>query len=159
MDNNLAAFPVLPMPTFEKKISTLENKMYIWDVIRKKNVVLTPEEWVRQHIIHLLLSHYEYPKSLFRLESGLIYNKLEKRSDILVYDRSGTPFLLIECKAADVKIDQSVLEQVTRYNKIVKAPYISLTNGFKTFCFELQGSQTTQLPYFPKLPPKSVLQT
>lgn len=150
---DISSFPILSLPSFEFKITELDGKLYIWDIIRKKNIVLTPEEWVRQHIVQLLVQHYNYPKSLLRLENSLKYNRLDKRSDILVYNREGNPFLIIECKAADVNVNQQVLEQATRYNKIVKAQYVAISNGMKTFCFEINHGtgQTVQLADLPKL--------
>ncbi|HVD99381.1 MAG TPA: type I restriction enzyme HsdR N-terminal domain-containing protein [Cytophagaceae bacterium] len=95
---------------------------------------MTPEEWVRQHFIHLLLNHYNYPKALIKIEGGLRYNKLLKRSDILVFDREGNPFLLVECKSADQKINQSSFDQAAVYNMTKKARYLAVTNGLNTYC-------------------------
>ncbi len=130
----MSLFPKLNLPQFEIKIKEEEGKPYIFDYIRKNYFLLTPEEWVRQHFINLLLSHYRYPKALIKVESGLRYNKLLKRSDITVYDRSGQPFLLVECKSAVQKISQSSFDQAAMYNMTTKAKYIVLTNGLKTYC-------------------------
>lgn len=125
----------LRLPSFECKIRDLEGKTAIFDVIRKKYLILTPEEWVRQHVVHLLVSHLGYPASLIKLEGALTYETLEKRSDILVFDREAKPYLLVECKAPDVKLTQRTLEQASRYNKVIQAPYLVITNGMKTYCF------------------------
>lgn len=124
----------LNLPSFQYKIREINGKAEIFDIIRKKFIILTPEEWVRQHFISLLIDHYKYPKSLIRIESRLKYNQLQKRSDILVYGRDGTVFLIVECKSADVKISQSAFEQVARYNFSLKSKYIAVTNGLQNFC-------------------------
>ena len=143
----------LNLPSFDCKITKIDGKDYIFDVIRLKNIFLTPEEWVRQHFIHLLMSEYNVPKSLIKIEGGLTYNSLKKRSDILIFNREGSPFLLVECKRPTVKIDKNVMNQVSIYNKKLHARYVAVTNGFKTFCFESIGDsnelvQISNLPHF-----------
>lgn len=123
----------LNLPPFEYKIREINGKAAIFDILRKKYIILTPEEWVRQHFIHFLITHYNYPKSLIKVESGLKFNQMQKRSDIIVYNSSGEIFLLIECKAADLAISQKNFEQVASYNLTLKAKYIALTNGLKHF--------------------------
>ena len=124
----------LNLPSFEYNIREINGKAAIFDILRKKFVVLTPEEWVRQHFVNFLIHHYNYPKSLIRLESGLKYNQLQKRSDIQVFDREGNIFLIVECKSAEVKISQNTFEQVARYNFSLKARHIAVTNGLHHFC-------------------------
>ncbi len=126
----------LNLPPFDYKIRKQENKPFLWDEIRKKYVLITPEEWVRQHFIHFLIAN-GYPKSLISVEGGLKYNQLQKRSDILVLDRFGKPFFLIECKAPKIKINQKVLEQAIFYNQIIKAPFVGLSNGLQHFFCEI----------------------
>jgi len=127
----------LNLPPFEYKIKEIEGKICIFDVIRRKYLVLTPEEWVRQHFVHLLVNQYQYSKNLIRLEGGLKYNQLHKRSDIVIFDEAGQPSLLIECKAPEVSISQAVIEQASRYNLTLRCRYLAITNGLKTFCFEM----------------------
>lgn len=143
----------LNLPAYNHKTKEIDGKTYIFDIIRKKNLVLTPEEWVRQHFINLLITHYGYSKSLLRLEGGLSYNKLQKRTDIVVFDNEGNPFLLVECKAADVPINKSVIEQASRYNLMMRCPFLVVTNGINTFCFKIDfGNGTTeQLKDLPKI--------
>ncbi|MGM9512031.1 type I restriction enzyme HsdR N-terminal domain-containing protein [Larkinella sp. GY13] len=124
----------LNLPVFDYNTKQIEGKPYIFDVLRKKYVLITPEEWVRQHVVHLLLNQYGYPKSLIRTEGGLKLNQLRKRTDILVFDRLGKPFLLVECKAPQVTVTQQVFDQIGRYNHIHQAPYIVVTNGLTHFC-------------------------
>ncbi len=123
-----------------RKIKEVEGKSYIYDIIRKKYILLTPEEIVRQNFLDYLISEKKYSKNLIKLESAVKYNALDKRSDILVYDNSGLPWLLVECKAAEVALSQSTIEQATRYNLIIQARYVCITNGHKTYCFELNLS-------------------
>lgn len=142
----------LNLPAFNYRVKEIEGKLHIFDILRKKFLFLTPEEWVRQHVVHFLIEDYNYPKSLIRCEGGLDYNGLQKRSDILVHDRKGKPFLLVECKAAAVKMSQAVFEQVAIYNKTIEAPYIAITNGLKTFvcAIDQNTSKYTYLQDFPK---------
>lgn len=125
----------------------------IFDVIRKKYIVLTPEEWVRQHFIHFLINSYKYPKSLMKVESGLKYNNLQKRSDIQVYTRKGHPFLVVECKASNVKLDSKVIDQAALYNKSIGADYIIVTNGMNFRCLKTTSiivEWVEKIPVFPK---------
>jgi hypothetical protein len=132
----------LNFPTFNFRITTINSENYIYDIIRKKNILLTPEEWVRQHIIHYFINDLNYPKGLIKVEFGVVYNKKMKRSDVLIYNKEGKPHILVECKASSVKINQSTLEQVAMYNKILKAPIIILTNGLKHYTFKLDNKGT-----------------
>jgi Type I restriction enzyme R protein N terminus (HSDR_N) len=142
----------LNLPTFNYKCKEIDGKMHIFDVIRRKFLVLTPEEWVRQHFVNLLITHYKYPKSLIRIEGGLHYHKLQKRSDIVVYNIEGKPFLLVECKSSQVPVNQAVIEQASRYNLTMKAPFLAVTNGLNTFCFEVNFEENSfkQMKALPK---------
>jgi hypothetical protein len=123
----------LNLPSFDYKIREIDGKAAIFDILRKRYIVLTPEEWVRQHFIHFLITHYQYPKSLIKIESGHKYNQLQKRSDIIVYDRYGKVFLLVECKSADIAISQKVFEQAALYNQSLNARHLAVTNGLNHF--------------------------
>ncbi len=127
-------FPELNLPDLDQALTAKEGKVYIFDIIRRKSVICTPEEWVRQHFIHFLIHHKSYPKGLITIEKGLTYNNLEKRSDIVVYDRSGKVFLLVECKAPGVKIKNEAFYQASSYNARLRAKYIIITNGLNHFC-------------------------
>lgn len=111
----------------------LQNK-YIFDIIRKKYIVLTPEEWVRQHFVHFLINYKHYPKNLMRTENGLkVYNTV-KRSDIVIYNRNAEAVALVECKAPEVKLCQSTFDQIARYNIHFNASILMVTNGIDTYC-------------------------
>ena len=109
----------------------------VFDQIRKKYVVLTPEEWVRQHFINYLVTDLKFPRSLINVEQGLRYNTLLKRSDIIVFGREGTPRVLVECKAASHPLNQKVMEQAVMYNKTIGADYIIVTNGIESACMQI----------------------
>jgi hypothetical protein len=121
----------LNLPPFEYKLKKAEGKLWIFDVIRKKYIVLIPEEWVRQHFVHFLVTSHKYPRSLIRVEGGLQFNELQKRSDIVVFDRSGSPWMIVECKAPDVPVSEKTLFQASTYNATLRAKYITVTNGMK----------------------------
>jgi hypothetical protein len=144
----------LNLPSFDCKITEKEGKKFIFDPIRKKDIVLTPEEWVRQHFIHLLINEMSFAKGLIKIESGLTYHQLDKRTDIVVYDKAAKPYLLIECKAPKVPLNKKVISQATVYNKTLKAPFIAITNGLKTFCFEMdfEKGTSTQMKSLPERP-------
>lgn len=126
----------LNLPSFDYQLSEEETKIRIFDVIRKKYVTLTPEEWVRQHFVHFLIVQKRYPRALIRIEGGLTYNRLSKRTDIVVFDRFGKPFLVVECKRPDQVIDEKVLSQLSTYNATIHAPYAAVTNGMQHFFFK-----------------------
>lgn len=139
----------LNLPPFLHKVKELNGKPHIYDLIRRKYVMLTPEEWVRQHFVHLLIDHYQYPKSLFAVETGLFYNKLAKRSDIMVLNTDGRPHLLVECKSPDVKITEATFAQIARYNFTLRPAFLAITNGLTHFCFEIKDGQIAYLDDFP----------
>lgn len=126
----------LNLPSFDYQLSQDGTKIRIFDVIRKKYVSLTPEEWVRQHFVHFLIAQKGYPRALIRIEGGLTYNHLSKRTDIIVYDRFAQPYLVVECKRHDQVLDAKVLRQLSTYNATVRAPYAAVTNGMQHFFFK-----------------------
>jgi len=123
----------LNLPKAELKIKSSENTQYIFDIVRKKYVVLTPEEWVRQHIIHYLSIIKGYPKSLIAVEKQLTINTLIKRFDILVFNKRGTPEIVIECKSPTTKISQQTFDQIARYNLKLNANYLMVSNGIQHY--------------------------
>lgn len=130
-----------------------ENKVSIFDEIRKKFIILTPEEWVRQHVVQFLLEEKNYPKSLINVEKVLKVNGLRKRYDVVVFNPDGSIFILIECKAPEIKIAQVTFDQIARYNMTMKAEYLMVTNGLNHyFCqmdFENEKYQfLTELPIY-----------
>lgn len=124
----------LNLPEFDYKLQKAEGKVWIFDIIRKKFIVLTPEEWVRQHFIHHLITERKYPKSLIRVEGGLNYNQMQKRSDIVVFGRDGKPWMIVECKSPMLALSENTLQQVSAYNASLKASFICVTNGLVHYC-------------------------
>jgi len=141
----------LNLPAFDYKLKKEAGKLWIFDVIRKKYVVLLPEEWVRQHFINYLIIDRGYPRSLVRIEGGLSYNQLSKRSDIVVFSREGKPWMIVECKSPDIPVTDAVLFQAATYNKTLQARYLVVTNGLLHICSEIDwaANQTKRLPDLP----------
>ncbi len=123
----------LNLPKYSFRIKNKENKLYIFDMIRKKNIILTPEEWVRQNFIQFLINEKKYPKSLIAVEKQLRVNNVVKRTDILIFNKSGVPYIIVECKSSNVKITQDTFDQIARYNLKLNAIYLIVTNGLQHF--------------------------
>ncbi|VAW26871.1 FIG00650232: hypothetical protein [hydrothermal vent metagenome] len=141
----------LNLPSYECRISQKEEGDFIFDFIRKKFILLTPEEWVRQHLVNYLHKDLGYPKGLIKIETGVTYNARMKRSDVVIYNNEGNPHILVECKAPTVKINQSTLEQAAMYNRTLKAPIILLSNGLVHYTFKLdEDGQLINLSEIPK---------
>lgn len=123
----------LNLPTYNFKLKSNENKTLIFDSLRKKYVVLTPEEWVRQHFVQFLIQEKKYPVSLIAIEKQLVINNLKKRTDIVIFSPNGTPNIIVECKAPHIKITQSTFDQIARYNLKLDATYLVVTNGLEHY--------------------------
>lgn len=144
----------LNLPPFDYKLKKAEGKLWIFDVIRKKYIVLIPEEWVRQHFLNLLIQHKKYPRSLIRVEGGLQYNSLQKRSDILVFSREGSPWMVIECKAPEVRLSEKSIFQASVYNATLRAEYVVVSNGLTHLYARIDWEKGTtswieDLPVYP----------
>lgn len=123
----------LNFPTYSFRFKNSENKVSIFDTIRKKFVVLQSEEWVRQHCVNYLIEEKKYPKSLINVEKELKINDLKKRYDIVIFNPDGTIHLIVECKAPKIKINQDTFDQVARYNLALNASYLMVTNGLNHY--------------------------
>jgi len=126
---HLCGMQKIHFPAYDFRYKSKENQRYVFDIIRKKFVVLTPEEWVRQHALWYLISDKHYPASLVNVEKKLVVGQMTKRYDIAVYDNSGRLSLLVECKRPDVPVTQYTFDQAARYNMVLEAPFLWLTNG------------------------------
>ena len=135
-------------------IGQKEGKPAVFDPIRKKHIIITPEEMVRQLVICYLIDKQKYNKNRISVEKKLLVNGLDKRFDLLIYDSGVAPYLLIECKAPEVPIRQEVFDQISRYNLALKVPYLMVTNGLKTFCCKINYTAGSYdfLPDFPPPP-------
>lgn len=129
-----AKLPRLNFPESNFRLKEAGDKLMIFDEARRRYVVLTPEEWVRQNCLHYLRSRKRYPISLLAVEKGIKINNQLLRYDLVAYSKKGQPVLLVECKAPDVKISQSTFDQIAVYNLQLKVPYLMLTNGLQHFC-------------------------
>lgn len=123
----------LNFPTYSFRFKNSENKVSIFDVIRKKYVILQPEEWVRQHCVHYLIEEKKYPKSLINVEKTLTINTLKKRYDIVVFNTDGSIFLIVECKAPKIVLKQDTFDQIARYNLALNASFLMVTNGLNHY--------------------------
>ncbi len=127
----------LSFQKYNFRFKSNENKTLIFDIIRKKFVLLTPEEWVRQHVLHFLFSEKKYPKSHINVEKQLKLNDTVKRYDIVVYNPNGSIQIIVECKAPKIGIGQQVFDQIARYNFVLKAKYLFVTNGFEHYTCQM----------------------
>ncbi|HCF04212.1 type I restriction enzyme HsdR N-terminal domain-containing protein [Flavobacterium sp.] len=123
----------LNFPSYSFRFKNSENKVSIFDAIRKKFIILTPEEWVRQHVVQYLMTEKNYPQSLLNVEKVLQVNGLRKRYDIVVYNSDGTIHILIECKAPEVTISQNTFDQIAQYNMTLQSNYLMVTNGMNHY--------------------------
>jgi hypothetical protein len=133
----------LNLPEYNFRIQHKDGNPHIFDFVRKKFVALTPEEWVRQNFIRYLVEEKNYPATLIAVEKGLQVSKRSKRTDIVVYGRMGNPLVIIECKAPEVKITESVFDQIVRYNMTLQSDFLIVTNGFSHFCCQLDYSNNS----------------
>lgn len=147
------SFEPIPLnfPAYPFRYKKVGDCTYIFDEVRKKFLVLTPEEWVRQHLVQYLINQKNYPKSLIKLEGGLKLNSLQKRSDILLYNNLGQKIMLVECKAPFIKISQSTFDQIARYNFIHQVKWLYVSNGLEHYCCEIDLIHKTY-QFFPEPP-------
>ena len=124
----------LNLPPYATKIAVRDGKNSIWDIIRRKYVALTPEEWVRQHFVHFLVEHKGYPVSLLANEVALVLNGTSRRCDTVLYDRTLSPRMIMEYKAPHIPIAQEVFDQISRYNLVFRVDYLIVSNGLSHYC-------------------------
>ena len=124
----------LNLPPFEPRLSKKNGKTCIYDPLRRKMVTLTPEEWVRQHFVHFLVTARSYPQERIANEVSINVNSTSKRCDTVVYDDFLNPLVIIEYKAPDIAISNETIEQISRYNTVLRTPYLILTNGHTHYC-------------------------
>ena len=133
----------LNLPQYDTKIAEKDGKRVIFDTLRRCYVALTPEEWVRQHFVHYLLEHHNYPATLMGNEVPLSLNGTKRRCDTVVYDRNLRARIIIEYKAPTVKIDKEVFAQIARYNLVLKVDYLIVSNGLQHFCCRMDYGRNT----------------
>jgi len=125
----------LKYPPFDVRLKKQGGQTYIFDFIRKKWLVLTPEEWVRQHLVNYLVTEKKFPLSVISIEKELVLNDLRRRYDVVVYGRDLSPTLIVECKAPYIALDNAVISQALHYNLTVKAPVLMISNGISDLVF------------------------
>lgn len=143
----------LNLPVYDFRYRTTGQSKEIFDSLRKKFVRLTPEEWVRQHFVMYLTSELKYPSGLVSIETGIMVNGLQKRSDIVVYDRNGQPWMIVECKRPEVTLNEETFYQAANYHQTLNSQYLVVTNGIQHYCckFAEQGFQfINSFPEFEK---------
>lgn len=140
----------LNLPEYSFRWKVENNNHYIFDGIRKKFLLLTPEEWVRQNITAFLIEDRKFPPGLISAESGIKVNTLSRRYDILVYSKNRNPLVLVECKAPHIKITQKVFDQIIAYNYSVRAAFLLVTNGLQHFF--LRKNEGGQFIFCDKIP-------
>lgn len=133
----------LNLPPFSARIERREGKLYIWDILRQRAVRLTPEEWVRQHMIHYLIGGLGYPTELLMNEVALQVGEARKRVDSILYDRQLKPLMLLEYKAPEVPLGERVLQQALRYNMALRVPYLVLSNGLQHVAYRIDYQTQT----------------
>ena len=137
--------PELNLPSFDKKVIQKEGKPFIFDIIRRQYVALTPEEWVRQHFVHFLISEKGYPQSLMANEVQLKLNGMSRRCDTVAYDRTLCPRVIVEYKAPTVNITQQVFDQICRYNMVLQVDYLIVSNGLAHYCCKVDNATHTYM--------------
>lgn len=131
--NDICGMQKLNFPEYSFRFKNSENKPLAFDDIRKKFVVLTPEEWVRLHVVQFLIIEKKFPKSLINVEKQLKINNITKRYDVVVFNSDGSIFLIVECKAPSIPITQITFDQIARYNLTLRAEYLMVTNGLEHY--------------------------
>lgn len=139
-------------PFTEPQVREADGRREVLDPVRRRWVALTPEEEVRQATIQMLHRHYGYPLELMQVEGAIAVNGMTRRCDIVVFDRSGQPFIIVECKRPDVPLTQKVCDQACRYNTVLQVPYLLLTNGRQQVAIGVDAAQS-RLCQLPALPP------
>jgi len=137
------------------RVEKVEGKRMIFDPIRKKFLVLLPEEFVRQLLLQYLIQQKSFNENRISVEKKVVFNQMPKRCDVLIYDKKMEPFMLVECKAAEVPISLAAFEQIARYNTPLRVPYLLVTNGLDTYCCEMDYEKEdfkflSEIPDYPQ---------
>ena len=141
----------LSFPNYEFRLKEINQKRFIFDEIRKKYIELTPEEWVRQNCVKFLINDRKFKRSLISIEKRIKLNNTVKRFDILVHDNYGNCNLLVECKAPNVKINQDSFDQILRYNQVINAKFLMITNGIINYYCKINKLQN-KIEFLKKIP-------
>ncbi len=143
--------PQLNLPIAVLKTKLVEGTTQVFDQVRKKYLVLTPEEWVRQHFIYYLNQEKNYPLGLMGVEKMVKYNSMQTRADIVLYATDGKPNMIVECKAPSIKITQDAFNQIAKYNFKLQVPLLVVTNGIQHFCCQMDY-KTNEITFLEEIP-------
>ena len=133
----------LNLPDYPLKVKKNGSRLSVFDRLRKRYVALTPEEWVRQHFVEYLIETKQFPAALMANEVSLTQNGIKRRCDTLVADREGQPLVIIEYKAPEIEITQQVFDQIVRYNMVLRARYLMVSNGMVHYCCQIDYENNT----------------
>ena len=145
------------LPPFEARLAERQGRRFIFDILRRRYVALTPEEWVRQHFVHYLLEHKGYPAALMVNEVQVKLNATRKRCDTVLYRRDLSARVIVEYKAPEVEITQAVFNQIMRYNMVLRADYLMVSNGIRHFCCRMDYANNSSI-FLPDIPHFTALQ-
>lgn len=147
----------LNFPTpFNFDMAIQDGRKMILDTLRQKYVAITPEEWVRQNFVRYLIETLGYPRGRTAIETGFMFQGMQCRADVLIYNKQGKALLMGECKAPDVKLKQTVFDQIGRYNTVVQADYLVVTNGLQHYCCQIDRKNNTY-QFLSAVPPYQTL--
>jgi hypothetical protein len=144
-------FTKLYIPDVKLDLRKKNDQVYVWDIIRKKELILTPEEWVRQHVLHYFIDFAGTPKGLIALEKSLLFKNKKRRFDLVIYGKDGLPKLLVECKSPDVKLSDDTIQQIAHYNHLLNVNFLLITNGLDHRMFFL-NSENNQIELIDNIP-------
>lgn len=133
----------LNLPPADLRLSQREGQTYVFDTLRRRHIRLTPEEWVRQHFVHFLINHKGYPQEMLANEVSLSLNSTTKRCDTVLYDTEAHPRMIIEYKAPHIALSQRVFDQISRYNIVLRVPYLIVSNGLEHYCCQVDYEAQT----------------
>ena len=140
---------ILNLPSYDFRFRNSGQNKEIFDALRKKYVVLTPEEWVRQNFLMYLKEELKYPSGLISVEKGLTFNRLKKRTDIVIHNRMGKPWMIVECKAPGVTLTEAAFYQAAAYHLRLDVMYLVITNGMSHYCSRSENGQFVLQNHFP----------
>ena len=144
-------FTPLNLPKASLKLTKSNGEIFVWDVFRKKKLLLTPEEWVRQHFLHFIVNEKQVPIGLIASEYTIEVNKLQRRCDGVIFNRNSKPIAIIECKAPEVNLSENTFYQIAQYNFKLQVDWLILTNGLNTIVAKLNHIQNG-IDYFQEVP-------
>lgn len=148
----------LNLPEANLRIQKTDGKTKVFDIFRNKFIILTPEEWVRQHFLHFLINNLNYPQNLIAVEKSIMVNGQYRRYDAVVYSRELVPAVVIEFKAPDITIDESVFDQIASYNASLNVNLLIISNGVQHYCVRYDTASERKWTFLEKIPDFSLIE-